>query len=272
MHDSVEIQHKTSLLCSHRFWFNFSSFTVVFCILLFASWAATDASYRLGIYKAGIATRLLPIRSTDPEMIEAMGITDVMRQIKWDSIGKRVISIYVLLSVGIFATFIVFFLALRRLTLKRSIVCMALLAAWLLLYWGQNTLNYGCTQRQIMSIFPQFEQVGMALHRQWPTESGEILPGKKFFVWPEKYPGVLAIPRGIEGAYPYYEDFGFNITRGETGIIRLELAGAYDFIVEFYPNGTTPTQYVSGFGNPSSPVASVTSLSKKWFLVRYGDS
>jgi pimeloyl-ACP methyl ester carboxylesterase len=85
------------------------------------------------------------------------------------------------------------------------------------------------------------------------------------------YPDVLLV-RGRRDPYPFHEDLGLMITRGRDGIIRFDLAAAYDCCVEYHPDGTQPSAYTSGFGNPSPPVASVFKLKENWYLVRYAGS
>jgi len=271
VNDSAPKECKKSLIRSSRFWFGISAVTALICILLFATWAATDASFRYGIYQAKISLRLQSIPSAAPELLESVGILDAMREIKWNSIGKRVIAISLLFSIGFTASSMLCYLTVRRFTLKRSVVCATVLFAWLSLYLMANSINYWCTQRQIVAIFPQFEQVGVALHKEWPTEFGEILPGKRFNVRPEDYPDILFLLPSSE-PFPLHENFGFDITRGKNGIIRFGLIGAYDFNVEFHSNGSAPTEYISGFGNPSASVASFIQLKNNWFLVRYAGS
>ena len=109
----------------------------------------------------------------------------------------------------------------------------------------------------------------MVLHARWPNQSGELTPDITFYVLPEKYPDVLTI-RGPRPSHPVQEDLGLMITRGQNGVIRFDLAAAYDSAIEFHPNGTRPAPYISGFGYPSPPVAAVVTLKENWFLVRYG--
>lgn len=204
-------------------------------------------------------------------MAESLGILDAMRAIKWDSIGKRAIGLWLLFGIGITATVSASCVAARKLTLKRGLVCTVVLIAWCLLYGTHTAIDDWRAKRQVGAQFPRFEEAGLALHKKWPTESGEIPPGINFFVLPDKYPDVLTL-RGPRESYPFHEDFGLMITRGKNGIIRFDLAAAYDSCVEFHPNGTLPTAYTSGFGYPSPPVASVIPLKGNWFLVRYAGS
>lgn len=238
------------------------------CIAVLAIWSATDASFRIATWQAMVSLRLQSIRSADPELLDATGIIDAMREIRWNSIGKRAIGISLLSAIGIAATVGTFPIVTREFTLKRGVVSGTVLIAWCVLYGTHSAVDDWRVKRQVRAQFPRFETVGLALHDQWPTESGELLPGLKFFTVPEKYPGILVL-RGPRESYPFHEDFGLMINRGQNGIIRFDLSGAYDSTVEFHPNGTVPTAYTSGFGNPSPSVASVIRLKDRWFLVRY---
>ena len=64
---------------------------------------------------------------------------------------------------------------------------------------------------------------------------------------------------------------GREIERGENGILRFDIAGAYDSNLEYHPNGTTPAGHTSGYGYPSPPVASAFKVAEKWFFVRYSE-
>lgn len=218
-----------------------------------------------------VSLRLQPIRSTDPELADATGLSDAMREIRWNSIGKRAIGICLLYAIGMVATASTFQLATRKFTFKRGVVSGTVVIAWCVLFGTHSAVDDWRVRRQVRAQFPRFEAAGVTLHDKWPTESGELLPGLNFFTVPEKYPGILVL-RGPRETYSFHEDFGLMIRRGQNGIIRFDLSGAYDSTVEFHPNGTVPTAYTSGFGNPSPPVASVIRLKDRWFLVRYAGS
>lgn len=271
MTDFIETEGKRHLLRPARFWFPTFTATALMCISLLLIWSATDASFRNAVWKAKVSLRLQSIPCADPEAAEALGILDAMRAIKWDSIGKRAMGLWLLFGVGIIATVSMACIAVRKHTVIRIVVFAYVLVAWGLLYGTHIAVDNWRAKRQINAQFGRFEEVGLALHRNWPTESGELPHGIRFFVLPDRYPDVLSL-RGPSEKYPFHEDFGRMITRGQSGIIRFDLAAAYDSCVEFHPNGTLPTSYTSGFGNPSPPVASVIPLKKNWFLVRYGRS
>jgi hypothetical protein len=256
-------------ICRRRLPFVFSVVVAFFSLSVLTAWAATDASFRIATWKARVALHLEPVRSANPEMAEALGIMDAIRDIHCDALGKRAIVFYVVFTIGCATTAVCCYLAARRLTTRGIICCLALLACWGSLYGTLDTIQDWRAHRQVAYLLPRVEQAASALHEQWPTEPGEIPPGIKFYVNPDKYPDVLTI-RGPRPSYPFHEDLGFMITRGQDGIIRFDLAAAYDSTIEFHPKGTQPAKYFSGFGHPSPPVASVIHLKGNWFLVRYG--
>ena len=236
---------------------------------LLAGWAATDASFRIATWKARVALYLESIPTADPEMEEALGITNVMRSIRWDAVGKRAVAFYVLFLVGICATTVNCIMTIRRFDTRRMKCCVLLLTGWAVLYATRDQLQDWRAHRQVAALMPTIEQAASALHKRWPTEPGNIPPNISFYVSPEQYPDVLTI-RGRRPSYPFHEDLGLMITRGKNGIIRFDLAAAYDSAIEFHPNGTVPAAYTSGFGYPSPPVATATQLKQNWYLVRYG--
>lgn len=268
MSDPDNLELEPPRLRSARFWFPKFAFTALVCISLVAVWSATDASFRIALWKAKVSLRLQSIPSACPELADSLGITAAMRAIKWDGIGKRAVGMWFLFGIGFAATGGAWCVAARNLTLKRGLVCTIVLIAWSLVYGTHIAIDDWRVKRQIDAQFSRFETAGLALHKNWPTESGEIPPGIKFYKSRDKYPDVLVL-RGQRNPYPFFEDFGWMITRGQKGIIRFDLAAAGDSCVEFHPNGTVPTAYTSGFGNASPPVASAIPLKENWFLVRY---
>ena len=160
-------------------------------------------------------------------------------------------------------------MAARPFNNRRMICCALLLAGWATLYVARDRLQDWRASRQVTSLMPKIEQAASSLHQRWPTVPGKLPPNISFYVSAEQYPDVLTI-RGRRPSYPFHEGLGLMITRGENGIIRFDLAAAYDSAIEFHPNGTIPAAYTSGFGYPSPPVATATKLKQNWYLVRYG--
>ncbi len=271
MTDPLLIQQRPSQFRSTTSWTLATSAISLLCIALLFVWSANDASFGIATWKAKVCLRVQSIPSKDPEMVEAIGIMDAMRSIHWDRLGKRVIVLYLLYAVGIASTVALTLLTIQRFTAKRLIICVSILGAWSALVATRTTVDDWRARRQVASILTRFEQAASALSDKWPTESGEIPPGIRFYVLPEKYPDVLTLRRRPQ-PYPLQEDFGLMINRGHDGVIHFDLAAAFDSCIEYHPNDTQPSAYTSGFGYSSPPVASVTKLKEKWYLVRYSGS
>ena len=260
----------TAELSNQRRWPFVLSFVIATAALsLLAAWAGTDASFRIATWKARVALRLESIPSADPEMVESLGIMDAMRSIQWDALGKRALAFYVIFFGGICSTVASSVMAARPFNNRRMICCALLLAGWATLYVARDRLQDWRASRQVTSLMPKIEQAASSLHQRWPTVPGKLPPNISFYVSAEQYPDVLTI-RGRRPSYPFHEGLGLMITKGENGIIRFDLAAAYDSAIEFHPNGTIPAAYTSGFGYPSPPVATATKLKQNWYLVRYG--
>jgi hypothetical protein len=271
MTDLLDFQQRPPPFRSTSSWTLATAAAALFCVSLLFVWSANDASFGIATWKAKVCLRLQSISWKDPEMGEALGIMDAMRTIQWDRLGKRVIVLYVLYGIGTASTVALVLLTIQKFTAKRLVICVSILGAWSALVATRTTVDDWRARRQVATILTRFEQAAAALRDKWPTGSGEIPPGIRFYVLPEKYPDVLTLRRR-NASYPFHEDFGLMINRGENGIIRFDLAAAFDSCVEYHPNGTLPSAHTAGFGYPSPPVASVTKLKEKWYLVRYGGS
>ena len=231
-------------------------------------WSATDASFRMASWKAKVWLGITPIRAADPQAAEALGLIDAMRRIDWDGQGKRVVGLCVLHAIGLASTAGLVLLTLVRPTSRSTIGCAIAIAAWAALFSTRQAVDDWLLRREVNAILPRFEAAAAELENQWPDEPGIIPPGMRFFVSAERYPDILLLQMRRE-PYPFHEDFGPTITRGQQGIIRFDLMATWDSCVEFHPNGTRPSAYISGFGNPSPPVESAIRLKEHWFLVRY---
>ena len=241
----------------------------IISLSLIAAWAATDASFRIATWKARAALRLASIPSASPEMEEALNITSVIRDIHWDALGKRAVVFCFLFFAAFVSTVMSGYLVARRITPVRFASVLFVLSAWATLYYTLDAIQDSRARRQVLTILPKLEQAAAAIQDRWPTESQEIAPGIRVYAMPDEYPDVLAI-RGPRPSYSFHERLGLLIKRGESGIIRFDLAAAYDSSVEFHPNGTVPSAHRSGFGYATPPVKSVAKLKHNWYLVRYG--
>lgn len=262
---------KTQSPSQCRRWFpiTLSVSVAITSLSLIAAWAATDASFRIATWKARAALRFESIPSASPEMEETLNITSVIRDIHWDALGKRAIVFCILFFAAFVTTVMSGYFAARRITPVRLASILVVLSIWATLYYTLDAIQDSRARRQVLAILPKIEQAVSTIQDRWPTEPQEIAPGIQVYVMPDKYPDVLTI-LGPRPSYPFHEGLGFLIKRGESGIIRFDLAAAFDSSVEFHPNGTVPSAHSSGFGYPSSPVVSVAKLKHNWYLVRYG--
>lgn len=254
---------------SSRFWAIVSGALAGICIAVLFIWSASDASFRPALLQWEYTLGLEKLLIDGPRFDFDWNLIDRTRSIHWDGLGKRIVALHVIISVGLGATALLTLLALWPPKLRLLLVAVVLISAWGVLCATQKTMDDWRTRRQVAAIFPQIEQAGLALHNEWPVRSGEVSPGIVFYVSPEKYPDVLSV-RGRRNSSPFREAIGHMITRGRQGIIRFDLAPSYDSTVEYHPEGTLPSAHQSGFGNPSPPVAAYHRLKDNWYLVRYG--
>lgn len=268
MCDSPLSKSKKTIFRSLRFWFSISIMLALVSISVLGIWSATDASFDTAVWKTKVVLRLEQL----PKSVIAneLGLLASLRSIQWDDLGKRVILIWLLTGIGIQATLCACYFTIGKNKWRQKLVCVFVFLCWFMLYHSQKDISDWRSYRQVMVILPKIEQIGNSLHKHWPQESGEIKSGIKFYMSPDKYPDVILL-RGFQFSRPFNENMGHKITRSENGILRFALAASANSSVEFHPNGTFPTAYISGFGHHSPPVAAVTSLKDYWFLVRYSD-
>lgn len=264
-------EERRSILRRSGFWTAAAAITVLICIATLLVWSANDASFTFAAWKAKVVLRIEHVRAADPQIADDLGITDAIRSLHWNGLGKRVLTLITLCGLGASSTLALLVLSVRRVTARRTVAFFGVLLAWIGFFTTRTAVDEWRTRRQVLSILPRFEQAAATLTDEWPSESGEIPPGVRFLVSAERYPDVLVV-RAHRDPYPFHEDFGLRITRGRDGIIRFDLAGAADSSVEYHPNGTQPSSYKSGFGRSSPPVAWVSELKDRWYLVRYGGS
>lgn len=260
-----------SVLRRSSFWTAVAAVISLSCIAALLLWSATDASFTLAAWKARVVLRIEHVRANDPEAADALGMIDAIRSLHWNGLGKRVVALIALCGLGVSSTLALLVLSVRHITARRALAFYGVLITWIALIATRTAVDEWRMRRQVSAILPRFEQAAIALSDEWPSRTGEIPPGIRVMVSPERYPDVLVV-RGKRDPYPFHEDFGLMITRGRDGIIRFDLAGAYDSAVEYHPNGTRPAAYISGYGYPSPPVASISELKDRWYLVRYGGS
>lgn len=254
---------------SGRFWTIASGALAGGCIAILVVWEALDASFRPALLQWEVSLGLRKLLVTGPTLGGDWGLNDPNRTLRWDGLGKRVMALHMLVWTGVAATALLAVLAFRPPKLRRILAVVALIVGWGLLCATQTLVNDWRARRQIAAIFPRIEEAGLALSREWPTQSGRIPPDIDVWVDAEKYPNVLAL-RGRRERYPFQETIGLMIKRGKSGIIYFDLAANYEMTVEYHPTGTLPAAHTGGFGYPSPPVSRYYRLKENWYLVRYG--
>ncbi|QDT65389.1 hypothetical protein [Calycomorphotria hydatis] len=239
-------------------------------MLSIAIWAASDASFRMTIWKVRVVLCLEHVQSNDPEIASELGITDSIQSLSWDSLGFRVIGICLLFFLGSIFTAACLSLSISRVSQLKVVGCCLIIISWITLYASVDTIQDWRARRHAMKLLPDLKLAATNLQKQWPSKPGTLPPNITFYVSPETYPQTLLVS-GRKVSHPVSEELGNEISQGDDGIIRFDLAAEYDSTIEFHPNGSIPKQYVSGFGYPSPPVTSFTKLKENWFLVRYGN-
>lgn len=233
------------------------------CILTLGIWSASDASFSTASWAAQAKIGMKRTKSNE-------GIAlDIDRVLQWGRLGSRVVALYALCGVAFICTIGLIVLTTGHATAARTIGCVLIVGSWVVFLLSRDAVDRWRAARQVAAALPRFEVAAKELTNHWPQESGEIQPGIKIHAPTQKYPDVLML-RNTE-RYPSFVTFGLEIERGENGILRFDIAGAYDSSLEYHPNGTTPAAHTSGYGYPSPPVASALKVAEKWFFVRYAE-
>lgn len=270
MSDGMTPPQDESRLRPGRRWLTAAALIAFACQASLLVWSASDASFRIGVFRAKVRLGMEGIRLRDGTILWP-AVDDVMRRWDWTSSGKRAIALTALTGVGLAATLAYFSLAIRRRrTIAIAIGC-GIVAAWGLLDATHRAVDNWRVRRQVAALFPSIEEAGQALDRQWPDRPGESPPGLSFYVEPRRHPDVLMLLDRLPSS-PFREDFGRAIRRGSDGAIRFDLAGAFDSCVEFHPKGTLPSRHRSAFGYDTLTPVAVTPLKENWYLVRYGQN
>lgn len=269
MNAPIPLQSRRWWIRSSRFWAIVSGALAGLCIAVLFIWSASDASFRPALLQWEYTLALEKLLIDGPRLDFDWNLIDRARSFRWDGLGQRIVALHVITSVGLGATALLTLLAFRPPKIRLLLVAVVLISAWGVRRATQKPMDDWRTRRQVAAIFPQIEQAGLALRKEWPVRSGEVPPGIEFYVSPEMYPDVLSV-RGRRNSFPFHEAIGLMIIRGQEGIIRFDLAPSYDSTVEYHPEGTLPSAHQSGFGYPSPPVAAYHRLKENWYLVRYG--
>lgn len=269
MNDSVPIR-TPRWWRSGRIWVIASGALAGLCMATLLVWSANDASFRPALLQWEVSLGLKQMLLAGPNLGGDLGLNDPLRAIRWDGLGKRVIALHVLVWTGVAATAILAILAFwPKKSMRRMLAAIGFVVGWGLLCGTQTLVDDWRARRQLAAIFPRIEAAGLALNKEWPTETGRITPEIAVFV-DTSFPPNLLFVLGQE-EYPFQESLGLLIRRWKNGAINLELSARTELCVEYHPQGTLPAmQKDGGFGFPTPPVARYYLIKDNWYLVRYG--
>ena len=222
---------------------------------MYVGWIIVDAQYPL---TAG----------TFLEYTVATGRLDLLwdRACSSDHLGPRLL-LYTILTFTLIASSLLLILQfLRRTTIRRMMLTVLVLCAWLSLWASYSRLYEWAAMRRVRSALPRFELAADALSRHWPTESGS-LPEIGAHWARKRYPNALGVPKPKR--YPIGEDFGILINRSDKGAIRFRLLDSTHRQIEFHPEGSEPTSYTDPIYGHTMTIDEAIQLKDRWYFVRY---
>ena len=207
----------------------------------------------------------------DPSAV-AYGLWDMMWDgvRSWDSLGPCLLLFALLTITAAIGSLLMLLQFLRRATIRRMLLIVLVMCAWLSLFASYHQLNEWAVLRRANSALPRFELAANSLSDQWPTENGTLPEAGTFYAYPDKHPNLLLL-HGRKG-YPIREDFGHIIERSELGAIRFDLSGATDCQIEFHPDRSKPNSYSTKLSGSTMTLSEAFQLNEHWYLVRYGGS
>jgi hypothetical protein len=247
--------------------FGFCCLATLMVCISFLGWIVIDAQYPTTVFVVRYSVGLQQL-DPDPAVV-ANGIWDKMwgSVRSWDSLGPRLL-LFAVLSISFAATFLVMLGHFgRRTTIRRMLMVLLSICAWLSLWASYHQLNEWAVLRRVKIALPRFKLAANFLAQDWPTENGRLPEAGTFYAYPAKHPNLLLLP-GRKG-YPIREDFGHQIERSDEGAIQFTLAGATDCQIEFHPDGSKPTSYSTSLTGNKMTLREAVQLKEHWFLVRY---
>lgn len=264
VNDGLRNPHRSRiLLCAF-----FASVSLC-CSGALLTWTALDASFNMAVWKAKVVLRIEGFTSVDPDLHESTGLGDAMRTLQWDSLGRRVVGLCMLTGIGLLSTAFLVFAVVRRFTFVSAAVGGIVIVFWATLFATHHAVSSWRVQRQVAVLLPTIQDAELSLRHNWPATAGKCRRGRFTFLFSDRFPNLLLLSPEPE-AYPVHESLGRMVTRSNNGRLRFDLAAEPELAIEYHPNGTVPTAYISEFGNRSPPVAESTILADMWYLVRYG--
>lgn len=236
--------------------FAFCCCTALLVCVVFVGWVIIDAQYPL---TAGTFLRYT-VKAPYPGKIWDSVLS-------WDYLGPRLLLITILTLAAIASSVLTILHMLRRTTIRRMMLTVSVLCAWLSLWASYGRLYEWAAMRRMRSALPRFELAADFLSQHWPTEDGSV-PEVGAYHAPDRCPNVLLVPK--PGRYSIREDFGYQINRSDNGAIRFRLLDSPHRQIEFHPEGSKPTSHSCPLSGNAMTIDEAIRLKNHWYFVRYG--
>ncbi len=253
-------------LPSFAFW---CSKALLVCIA-YLGWIIIDAQFPMTVF---VVRHSVGLQQLDPDTsVVAYGLWGMMWDgvRSWDSLGPRLLLFVILAITAVTDSLLMLLQFLRRATIRRMLLIVLVICAWLSLLMSYRQVNEWAVLRRAKSALSRFELAANPLSQHWPTENGILPEAGRFYTYSDKHPDLLLL-HGRKN-YPIREDFGHIIEQSEQGAIRFDLSGATDCQIEFHPDGSTPASYSTKLSRSTMTPSEVIKLKENWYLVRYGGS
>lgn len=235
--------------------FAFCCCTALLVCIVYVGWIIVDAQYPLTAYKFFRYT-------VEYQRLDI--IWDSVRS--WDYLGPRLLLFTILTFTVIASSLLMILQFLRRTTIRRMMLTVLVLCAWLSLWASYGRLSEWAAVRRVRSALPRFELAADVLSQHWPTENGSLPEAGAYSVNPDRFPNVLGVPKPRR--YPIREDFGPFIERSDKGAIRFRLLDSTYRQIEFHPEGSMPTSYTSPLFSHALTIDEAIQLKDHWYYVR----
>ncbi|MFG0334122.1 MAG: hypothetical protein ACF8TS_12225, partial [Maioricimonas sp. JB049] len=154
----------------------FASTLSLVCLLALLVWSATDASFAMARWKAGLCIGLERLAPAAPEVADDLGITAAIAELQWNRLGKRVGLLGALIASGLVAAFAAVVFCLQKPSARRGLTCGLIVAGWVAWVFAQPAIVVWRIRRQVREILPRLVTVAAALSPLWPSRQGSIAP------------------------------------------------------------------------------------------------
>lgn len=191
--------------------------------------------------------------------------------ISQNSLGLRLMFLGVVALLTVLGFVVLLFRFVQRVTLRRIFVFIFVISVMLSLIVSNGQLIRWGNVRRANAALPRFVAAASVLVDEWPSSSdgarrvmlpviGQALVSAEM---PNRF--WLVDSRG----FPFHEDFGGEIERSNGGVIYFGLAGAWDYRIEYHPNGSMPNSYASIIRGDLELREAIPLQEDRWYLVRY---